>query len=184
MTEPKTIYTIGHSDRSTTELLNLLQLNQIRKLIDIRAYPYSKRFPHFSQDALRCSVDEAGIDYHWAGKQLGGMREPSQAESHPGLTDGSMRGFAEYMQTPEFEKAIIHLINLAGKSPTAIMCAEKNAGSCHRSMISDYLTLNNITVRHILDSHTIETHQLNSQVRIECAKLIYDRNVSGNLDLH
>ena len=85
------------------------------------------------------------------------------------------------METPEFERAVVHLQNLASKSPTAIMCAEKQALSCHRSLISDYLMLKNIMVEHIIDGTTSFIHNLSELARTETAELIYDRNTSGSL---
>lgn len=175
------LYTIGHSDRSMEDLLSLLDRHDIKILIDIRAYPHSSRFPHFSEDVLRAKIIASGIEYHWAGKQLGGMRKPTGAGSHPALGRDSFRGFAEYMQTEDFERAINRLQNLAAKASTAIMCAEKDALSCHRSLISDYLVLKNLAVEHIIDETTTIVHSLNDLARIESAQLIYDRNTSGNL---
>jgi len=123
----------------------------------------------------------AGIDYHWAGRQLGGMRKPAKNDSHLALPSDSFRGFAEYMETPEFERAIAHLQNLAAKCPTAIMCAEKQALSCHRSLISDYLVLKKIRVEHIIDETTTLIHSLSELARTESCELVYDRNTSGSL---
>jgi len=166
------------------EFIELLRAHQIQTLIDIRAYPYSKRFPQFSQQELRDAMNHAGIDYHWAGKQLGGMREAKTPDSHPGLTNDSMRGYAEHMQSPVFEKSIIHLLRLAGKAPTVLMCAEKLFTQCHRSLISDYLVFKNVDVIHILEQQLSAHHQLHNMVRTESAKLVYDRNVTGSLDFH
>lgn len=175
------LYTIGHSDRSLEDFLSLLEKFGIQILIDIRAYPHSNRFPHFSEHFLRERVKDANIDYHWAGRQLGGMRKPARATSHPALSRDSFRGFAEYMETTDFEHAINHLLKLAAKSPTAIMCAEKDALSCHRSLISDYLVLKNVAVEHLIGKSTSINHTLSDSVRTESAALIYDRNTSGSL---
>ncbi|WP_455374840.1 DUF488 domain-containing protein [Kaarinaea lacus] len=175
------LYTIGHSDRSIDDFLMLLKQYGIGVLIDIRAYPHSTRFPHFSEETLRDYINNAGIEYHWAGRQLGGMRKPVKTDSHPALPSDSFRGFAEYMETSVFERAVLQLQNLATKSPTALMCAEKQAENCHRSLIADYLTLKNIMVEHIIDETTTVIHRLNELARIESAALIYDRNTSGSL---
>ncbi|MCI0506702.1 MAG: DUF488 domain-containing protein [Gammaproteobacteria bacterium] len=171
-----TVYTIGHSNRSMDEFLTLLQQNAIRILVDVRAHPYSKRFPHFSQESLRQAVNANGIDYHWAGRQLGGMREASNPSSHPALAETGLRGFAEYMETAPFERAIAKLINLTASARTVIMCAEKLYEHCHRSLISDYLTLKNIPVVHIIDSDHLLEHQMSRLARTESGKLVYDRN--------
>ena len=181
MQSSKKIYTIGHSDRSIDIFFGLLKKYGIGILVDIRAYPYSSRFPHFSEQGLREQINKAGIDYHWAGKQLGGMRKPINTDSHPALPSESFRGFAEYMETGEFQRAVGQLQNLSGKSPTVIMCAEKVASNCHRSLISDYLTIHQMEVEHILDETTSVIHSLSELARTESSELIYDRNTSGSL---
>lgn len=90
-----TVYTIGHSNRSLHEFITILKQNTIQTLVDIRANPYSGRFPHFSQAVLREVMDDNGIVYRWAGRQLGGQRESTNPISHPALQDDSRRGFAE-----------------------------------------------------------------------------------------
>jgi len=179
-----TLYTIGHSNRSTEELVSMLKEYSIQFSVDIRANPYSSRFPHFSQDLLRESLNASGIEYHWAGRQLGGNREPSQADSHPALDGNSLKGFAEYMESSQFEKAIVQLINLASSDNTAIMCAEKSVSHCHRALISDYLTLKNIKVVHIVGPGHIVSHELSQLARTESTKLVYDRLINAPLKLH
>lgn len=175
------LYTIGHSDRSMEDFLFLLKKHGIKILVDIRAYPHSTRFPHFTEDVLRAQINSSGIEYHWAGRQLGGMRKPTKAGSHPALSRDSFRGFAEYMETKDFERAVNQLRGWAKNAPTAIMCAEKDALSCHRSLISDYLVLNNVSVEHIIDEQTTIVHKLSELARTEITELIYDRNTSGSL---
>lgn len=175
------LFTIGHSDRSMEDFLMLLKQHEIGILIDIRAYPHSSRFPYFSEDTIRAQINSEGIEYYWAGRQLGGMRKPAKNDSHLALPRDSFRGFAEYMETPEFQHAIGQLQNFASKMPTAIMCAEKHALSCHRSLISDYLTFKNVSVEHIIDETTTVVHSLSELARPESAMLIYDRNTSGSL---
>jgi len=153
-----TLYTIGHSNRSLEEFVSLLKQYSIQILVDIRAKPYSSRFPHFSQDLLRESLNASGIEYHWAGRQLGGNRELSHSDSHSALDENSLKGFAEYMETSQFEKAVVQLINLASADDTVILCTEKLVSHCHRSLISDYLTLKNIKVVHIVGPDHSVTH--------------------------
>lgn len=179
-----TVFTIGHSNRSLEEFLALLQQNAITVLVDIRAQPYSSRFPHFSQDALRKALDDNDIVYHWAGRQLGGHRQPTNPSSHPALQDENLRGYAEYMETDPFEQAIIQLINLASSARTAIMCAEKLVQHCHRRLISDYLTLKNSSIVHIIDRDQVIVHEMSRLARTESQRLFYDRYMNSLLDLH
>jgi uncharacterized protein (DUF488 family) len=179
-----TVYSVGHGNRSLDELLRLLTTNGIKTLFDIRSYPYSRRFPHFCRDALREALNARGMDYHWAGRQLGGMRKPADPASHPALTEDSLRGFAEYMETDLFDRAIRQLLNLSAAGNTAILCAEKSPDRCHRALICDYLLLKNANVIHLIDDNTRQMHHLCSSVRTDSTRLIYDRHVTANLKLH
>ena len=184
MTNKTTIFTIGHSNRSAEELLRLVLLHGIKILVGIRAQPHSRRFPHFNQEILRDSINKADIEYHWAGRQLGGKREFTNSGRHQALIDSFQQGFAEYMEIAQFQQAIVQLISLSDRAPLAIMCAEKLPKHCHRSLIADYLVLQNVTVKHIVNSQTLITHELNRLARTESATLIYDRNTTTKLDLH
>src|ERR1700730_16989492 len=117
-----TLYTIGHSTRALDELIPALRAHSIETLVDIRAFPMSRRLPHFNREALEKTLSEAGIRYVWM-KELGGMRKKSLDESpNVALRNASFRNYADYMLTPEFERAIAHLIDTAEHSRTAYMC--------------------------------------------------------------
>jgi len=178
-----TLYTLGHSNRTVAELIALLRPIPITTLVDVRAYPQSQRHPQFSQEALRQSLEAAGIIYHWAGKQLGGMRRAQGGSKHIALQDESLRAYADYMECEVFHKAIVQLMHLAATAGTVILCAEKLPGDCHRNMISDYLLLQAVDVRHIIDEGKIVGHQLSPFARRESRQLIYDRGATQFLDL-
>ena len=128
-----TIYTIGHGARSTEELLRLLKEAQIAELVDVRAYPGSRRHPQFSRQGLSASLEKAGIQYVWEGKVLGGMR-PS---------------YADHMQTAEFQAAAQALASREGR--VCIMCAESNPTECHRAFIADWLVAHGHRIVHLLE---------------------------------
>lgn len=176
----QTLYTVGHSNRSLDELLNLLLSVDIGVLVDIRARPQSRRFPHFSGDMLRAAVERVGLIYHWAGRQLGGLRESRADSMHAALADG-LRGFADYMDTAEFQTAAAQLARLAARAPTAILCAERLPEECHRSLIADYLTLQGMRVIHLIEEDELREHRLRPEARRESAQLIYDRHTTGRL---
>lgn len=169
------IYTIGHSNRTIQTFTTMLTSRKVQVLVDVRAYPQSQRHPQFSQDTLRQHIEDAGITYHWAGKQLGGMRKSTQNSRHIAISDSAMRAYADYMDTDEFKKAARQLVNLAMRNSTAIMCAERLPQQCHRSYIADHLLLQGIEVIHLIDLDIVEEHMLNPLVRRETQELIYDR---------
>ena len=179
---PISLYTLGHSNRPLGELFELVLGNRIEFLVDVRAYPGSRRHPEFSRDALRDTLDNADIQYHWAGKQLGGLREPIPASPHIALTENGLRGYADHMDTDAFKMAVTQLIKLASRGTLAMLCAERLPGHCHRALIADYLTLQGVEVVHLIDVGYAQHHQLNPKLRRESTRLVYDRDAQGSLD--
>lgn len=177
------LYSIGHSNRAITELVGLLRSAGIATLVDVRAQPASTRHPQFAMDALRAALEKEDIVYHWAGRQLGGFRQPKPGSPHIALESEGFRGFADYMETEAFQRGVSQLVNLGMKAPTAFLCAEKLPEQCHRSLIADYLTLQGITVLHLIDAIETREHRLNPLARTESGKLVYDRQVSRPLQL-
>ena len=179
---PVTLYTVGHSNRSTEELIALLKEAGVEVLVDVRAQPRSQRHPQFNDDQLRDACTRAGITYHWAGRPLGGKRAPRADSPHRAL-DERRRGFADHMDTDVFQKGAAQLRNMAARAPSAILCAERNPLDCHRVLIADYLALQGVRVVHLIGPGERLEHALSPEARRESARLIYDRNVSGELEL-
>jgi uncharacterized protein (DUF488 family) len=182
-TDSLTVYTIGHSNRTPEELIAILRERGIATLVDVRAHPGSRRYPQFNGDALRASLEAAAIQYHWAGRQLGGLRQAQPDSAHTALIEDGLRGYADYMGSTAFQTAAAQLSRLAARSPTAILCAERLPETCHRSLISDYLTLQGVPVVHLLARAQAREHQLRAETRRESSRLVYDRNSQGSLKL-
>jgi uncharacterized protein (DUF488 family) len=168
-----TIYTIGHSTRSFDELTSALQAHQIATLVDIRAFPMSRRLPQFNRNSLEQTLPAAGIHYVWM-KSLGGYRKRILEESpNIALRNQSFRNYADYMLTSEFEQAISELLRLAEKSPTACMCAERVYFRCHRMLVSDWLVAHGHEVLHIDDAKPAKPHKLTAEARMVDGRLLY-----------
>ena len=176
-----TLYTLGHGNRSLEAFIPLLAGQAIQTLVDVRAQPHSSRFPHFSMTALREAMEELEIEYHWAGRQLGGRRSARPDSQHQALDEG-LRGYADYMETDHFQKSATQLVNLAARSPTAILCAEGSPQRCHRRLIADYLVLRGMEIIHLITVDDARVHQLSPEARRESAQLIYDRHLNAELD--
>src|ERR1044071_2785957 len=161
-----TLFTIGHSTRTLDELIEALQAHSIQTLVDIRAFPASRRLPHFNRESLQKSLPAAGIQYVWM-KALGGHRKKILEDSpNIALRNDSFRNYADYMLTSEFDAAVQELINLAEKSPTAYMCAERVYFHCHRMMVSDWLVAHGHKVLHIDATGPVKPHKLMADARI------------------
>jgi uncharacterized protein (DUF488 family) len=167
------IFTIGHGTRPIEEFLAILGAAGIRRLVDVRTAPGSRRHPQFGQNALPASLEAHSIEYLWR-KELGGFRTPRADSPHVALRNDAFRGYADHMETGEFRSALSWLIDTSLDTPTAIMCAESLWWRCHRRMISDALTVGGCDVVHLLDEGRREPHRLNPSIRVEGFRLIYD----------
>lgn len=158
------LYSIGHSTRSLEELVELLREHDIRVLVDVRSWPSSRRYPHFSRESLSKSLKEHGLEYEWLGRQLGGYRKKGLGEESPNMAWRSQgfRNYADYTLAEEFRDGIRRLLELAEKDTVALMCAERLYWRCHRRIISDYLSVKGNKVTHILDRGKTEEHKLTS----------------------
>jgi uncharacterized protein (DUF488 family) len=153
----KRIYTIGHSTREIHELVALLKENSVTRLADIRRFPGSRRYPHFSRESLQKSLPENGITYvHF--EDLGGRRKSHGDSPNTALRNEQFRAYADYMATPEFQSAVERLID--SDQTTAYMCAEAVPWRCHRNLLSDDLVRRGLEVVHILGPHSRKTHTL------------------------
>ncbi|HKS72312.1 MAG TPA: DUF488 domain-containing protein [Terriglobales bacterium] len=168
-----TLYTIGHSTRTLDELIAALRAHEIRTLVDIRAFPASRRLPHFNREALEKSLPDAGIAYHWL-PALGGHRKRTRDDSpNLALRNDSFRNYADYMLTPEFEGGIERLLAWANQSRTAYMCAERVYFRCHRMLVSDWLVAHGHEVLHIDGTGPVRPHRLMPEAHLEKGQVIY-----------
>ncbi len=178
-----TLYTVGHSNRSLEDFVALLQSADIETLVDVRAYPQSRRHPQFARETLSACVAQAGISYRWMGKALGGRRSVNKESPHTALDAEGFRAYADHMDGEAFQHALSDLLTLAQQARLTIMCAERLPEHCHRSFIADYLTLSGLHVVHLVDRHERRNHHLNPLARVVAGRLIYDLNTQESLDL-
>lgn len=166
------IFTIGHSTRPIREFIELLQAHGIKQLIDIRTIPKSRHNPQFNSNALAAVLRAEGIRYVHL-KELGGLRHARKDSVNPGWRNASFRGFADYMQTPEFTAGLDHAIKLAEEHPTALMCAEAVPWRCHRSLVADALLVRGVHVLHITSKAEPKPHSLTPFARVRGTEVTY-----------
>ena len=164
------LHTIGHSTHAIEDFLALLGQHQIALLVDVRSYPSSKRWPQFNQEALRESVEHAGIDYGWL-KGLGGRRRLGGESINDGWEHSAFRAYADYIAGAEGRAALSELIELTSHKRTVIMCSEGLWWQCHRRIISDYMTVRGCEVVHIMPDGKPVPHRL-TPFAIECNGVI------------
>jgi uncharacterized protein (DUF488 family) len=166
------VVTIGHSTRALETFIQLLQIHNVKQVIDVRTVPRSRHNPQFNHDTLPDDLKAAGIGYlHMPG--LGGLRRPEPDSMNLGWRNASFRGFADYMKTSEFENHLNALIRLSQRKRIALMCAETLPWRCHRSLISDALEVRGIKVAHILSATHLQPHRLTPFARWDGKLLTY-----------
>jgi uncharacterized protein (DUF488 family) len=166
------IFTVGHSTRTIEELLSLLAAHGIERLVDVRTIPRSRHNPQFNREVLAAAVRRAGIGYIHL-KSLGGLRHAKKDSINQGWRTPGFRGYADYMQTPEFERALERLMGFARKKRIALLCAEAVPWRCHRSLIADALAARGIAVQHILSAKTARTHTLTPWAKVRGGRVTY-----------
>ena len=166
------IWTVGHSTRSFEEFFGLLAGDRIERLADVRRFPASRRVPWATQEALAAALRERGVDYEHF-EDLGGFRKPMAGSGNSGWRNARFRGYADYMASSEFRVGLDHLLRLAGRAHTAIMCAEAVPWKCHRSLLADSLVARGVRVEHILALGKTEEHHLTTFASIEGSQLTY-----------
>ena len=177
-----TIWTIGHGTRSGDELVQMLQEAGVQSLVDVRSYPGSRRNPQFTREPLASLLTNHGIEYQWEGEGLGGFRKPKTDSKNVALRSEGFRGYADYMESSEFKRAIELLIEQAKQTKIAYMCAERLPWQCHRYLISDYLVMRGVKVIHLVAQGKTQEHALNPTTRIQNDILIYDGKMQLNLE--
>lgn len=153
------VFTVGHSTRALDDFIALLKAHGVQRLVDVRTVPRSRHNPQFNRETLPAALQAAGIAYsHKAG--LGGLRKPRPDSPNAGWRNLSFRGYADYMQTPEFVSSLEEIMAAARKEQLALMCAEAVPWRCHRSLIADALLVRGIPACEIVDATRLKPHAL------------------------
>ena len=168
------VHTLGFSTRDHDQLLELLRGVGVGLVVDIRSFPRSRHTPRWNREALETLLPAHGLRYHHL-RALGGFRKPRPDSTNLGWRNASFRGYADYMETPTFQAGLAELIALAGAAPAAIACTEALPWRCHRSLVSDALTVRGIEVLHLVTpGEPPGRHALHSFARVGTdARLTY-----------
>ena len=167
-----TVLTVGHSTRSIEAFLNLLRAQEVKRVIDVRTIPRSRHNPQFNRETLSETLRQAGIGYTHL-SELGGLRHARRDSPNMGWRNNSFRGYADYMQTPEFEIGLNTLMTAGEREPIVIMCAEAVPWRCHRSLIADALSVRGIPVEHILSATRTQPHVLTPFAQVHDMRITY-----------
>jgi uncharacterized protein (DUF488 family) len=171
------VLTIGHSTRTLEEFIRLLEAHAVSRVVDVRTVPRSRHNPQFNKASLPRALKKAGLGYvHLPG--LGGLRHAKRDSLNLGWRNASFRGYADYMQTPEFEQSLEELIRLTNRDRIAIMCAEAVPWRCHRSLIADALLVRGIRTEDIMSPTRRQVHTLTPFAKVRGTTITYPTEVS------
>jgi uncharacterized protein (DUF488 family) len=166
------VFTIGHSTHPIAEFIEILKATGIKRVLDVRTIPRSRHNPQFNRESLAESLHGSGIGYTHL-KKLGGLRYPAKDSINLGWRNSGFRGFADYMQSPEFEAALARAIKLSKTKSCALMCAEAVPWRCHRSLIADALRVRKIPVTHIVSATRARPHKITPFALIRGTQITY-----------
>src|SRR5438045_3388976 len=166
-------YTMGFSNRTWDETLDLLAAFKIRRLVDIRTLPGSKHTPQFNLEHMTVALPQAGIEYIHM-KSLGGLRKPlKESTSNAAWQNAGFRGYADYMQTQAFDAALNELIALIQEKLTVYCCTEAVFWRCHRQLVSDALIVRGYRIGHIFSQSKVEEHELTKFAKVDRERVTY-----------
>ena len=173
------VMTIGHSTRTLAEFIRLLRAHGATCVVDVRTVPRSRHNPQFNKASLPRSLKKASLGYvHTPG--LGGMRHAKHDSPNGGWRNASFRGYADYMQTPEFAQSLEELIRLAAEDRTVLMCAEAVPWRCHRSLIAHALLIRGIRTEDIMSATRRQVHTLTPFAAVRGTAITYPTEASGS----
>lgn len=176
---PPTVWSLGHSNQSLEEFVELVRAHALARVVDVRRYPVSRRHPHFARESLALALPRAGVQYvHLV--DLGGHREARADSPDVALPEGPFRGYADHMRSGEFQRALAQLVALARERRTAVMCAEARVADCHRRLLCDALVVRGVEVVHVWRAGA-ERHALDAAVRLVDGRLEYSRGLQPGL---
>jgi uncharacterized protein (DUF488 family) len=174
----KLVLTIGHSTRTIEEFVGLLEAHGATCIVDVRKAPRSRHNPQFNEDSLPRSLHKVNLGYvHIPG--LGGLRHAKRDSPNTGWRNASFRGYADYMQTPEFTDSLNEVIRMANQDRVALMCAEAVPWRCHRSLIADSLLVRGIPTEHIMSLTRRQVHTLHTFAKVLGTAITYPAEAVG-----
>ena len=176
---PSTVHTVGHSTRAIDAFVSLLKAHAIQRIVDVRRWPASRRYPHYNRETLAGLLKTYGIDYLWRG-DLGGFRKPAPESPNAGWRVGTFRAYADFMMTAEFGAIMNEMEKIANESSIALMCAEAVPWRCHRQLLADAFTVRGMPVRHIMENGC-QLHTLPVFAEATGTKIIYPKTSQKDL---
>ncbi len=169
-----TIHTFGHGSLAAEQLVALVSAAAVRRVVDVRSHPGSRRNPQFGRSEIERWLPAAGVSYTWM-PSLGGRRRPAKDSKNVALRHDAFRGYADHMASPEFLAGVDELLAVAAAEPSAVMCSEAVWWRCHRRLLADHLALvREVEVVHLMHDGRRTAHAPTTGARLVDGALVYD----------
>jgi uncharacterized protein (DUF488 family) len=169
-----TVHTVGHGTLAADALASLVGEAGVELVVDVRAYPGSRRHPQFGREAMEEWLPAAGVEYVWL-PALGGRRRPVPSSQHVALRNDAFRAYADHMETAGFLAGVDDLLANAEDRSLAVMCSESVWWRCHRRLLADHLVLVcDVEVLHLMHDGRRTPHQPTAGARRAGARVVYD----------
>jgi len=169
-----TLLTVGHGTLAAGAFASLVTTAGIEVIVDVRSFPASRRHPQFGRDAMERWLADAGVEYRWE-PRLGGRRRPRPDSPHGALRVPAFRGYADHMETPEFQAALTDMLTGADREHTSVMCAESVWWRCHRRLLADAaVLLRGASVEHLFHDGRVTPHPPTPEARVDGRRIVYD----------
>jgi uncharacterized protein (DUF488 family) len=151
---PAHLFTVGHSNLSIEEFIRLLKKHQVDVIVDVRSHPYSSYLSHFNRDLLKFELLKSKFKYVFLGNELGARPKDLSCYINNKAIYSKITG------SNNFQNGIKRILVGLNKYQIALMCAEKDPISCHRTiLICKHLRQQNIEIDHIIDDKTLESQE-------------------------
>jgi uncharacterized protein (DUF488 family) len=169
---PATLFSFGHSTRTQEEILEILAAHEIERVVDVRAYPSSRKHPHVGRDVMAGWLAEAGISYEHI-RALGGRRRPALDSPNRGWTNKQFGAYADHMATDQFKTGLTRLLGLCADARTTCMCSEAQWWRCHRRLLCDAALVAGHPAVHLMSRSSAVAHDLTPFAVVEGDELRY-----------
>lgn len=167
-----TLFSVGHSTRTQGEILELLKAHDIDRVVDVRAYPGSRKHPHVRSDRMAGWLADGDIAYEHL-PELGGRRRPQPDSPNGAWTNKQFQAYADYMSTDDFQRGLSRLLELCGETRTTCMCSEAQWWRCHRRMICDAALVAGHPAVHLMSPTRTIAHELTPFAVVRAGQLSY-----------
>ena len=176
--DKRQLFSVGHSNQSIEDFYELLELQRIDCILDVRSMPYSKYTPQFNEEFLKKWLNQHRVLYVPFGKHFGARRSDCLKETEfvkNGIKETKPQvNFELGVTTPNFLSGVERLNKALDQNRrVSLMCSEADPLGCHRfSFISRFFHDLGWDVQHIMRNEDSGEPIVRSHQELEKAMIL------------